>query len=487
MATQDLTGEGPTLSAPLGIATINAPDLRGLAACVDDAKRAALDADSGPSEPNQYHPLRGRLEAVRGKLPPLYQDTFVDPFVRVLDRIGEAGFSRILVRDPQRESSAGLMLDIAQAILQQGEGFARDATDAFQEVVSDLYDGFLSAEDRRGVKAPDRGVIAPLVKWGNPDFGPYTWPVDATQSFQVKAAVVSMPPANRRMGVLAWAALGHETAGHDVLHADTGLQPELTDELRRRLAPLGQGLDDYWADRIDETSSDVMGILNMGPAAGIGLVGYFRGLNAAFEGSPSLRNEGSEDDPHPVDILRGFLAAETVSLLSFTGKTKWAKAILDETLKDVRQIVIAGSPIAVDLARKSARTVAETLVAYKAAKLERHALGDIQNWRDTDERKVRRIRQVLRDGEPLPNALSGGTYAAHVVAASVLESLSDGARSASVFQRMIAALKLMHDGNASWGPLFVQHPGDLTRDLFYVRRRRENGISTSEAQITASS
>ena len=31
-----------------------------------------------------------------------------------------------------------------------------------------------------------------------------------------------------------------------------------------------------------------MGILNMGPSAAIGLVGYFRGLNSAFSGDLAL-------------------------------------------------------------------------------------------------------------------------------------------------------------------------------------------------------
>ncbi len=108
------------------------------------------------------------------------------------------------------------MLDIAQAILQHTEGYNKKATDAYQEVVSDLYDGFLSAEDRRNIKLPDLAVIAPLVKWGNPKSGPFTWPADCTTEFGVKTAIMNLPPANSQCGILAWAALGHETAGHDI-------------------------------------------------------------------------------------------------------------------------------------------------------------------------------------------------------------------------------------------------------------------------------
>ena len=35
-------------------------------------------------------------------------------------------------------------MDLAHAILQNGEGYHARATDAFQEVVSDSYDGFLA-------------------------------------------------------------------------------------------------------------------------------------------------------------------------------------------------------------------------------------------------------------------------------------------------------------------------------------------------------
>lgn len=467
----------------LGIATVNPPNINGIAAVTEDARVAGVDSDPGPAEPRQFHALRGRLEAVRDKFPPIYQDSFVEPFIKQLDKLGESKFTQILLKDPNREGSAGMLLDAAQAILQQGEGFAAQATDAFQEVVSDLYDGFLSAEDRRGVKAPDRGVLPPLVKWGNPDFGPYTWPVDATASLGLAAGVVNLPPAQIRGGIVGWSALGHETAGHDILHADNGLQPELAEEVRKQLASLGHGLDEYWADRIDETSSDVMGMLNMGPAAGIGLIAYFRGLGAAFGASAKLRSTGPEDDPHPADILRGYLAAEVVSLLSFTGHAKWSRLILDETTKDLGRIVIAGREITPDVARQSARAVAKTLVQYKAESLEHHSLGDIQNWRDKDELRVRTLRVALRTAVQLPADTLADTYAAHAVAAGVIESLSDGSQIPQVFARMIAALKAMHDKNPSWGPLFVTHPGSIRRDRAYYPQRAAESAANDIATV----
>jgi hypothetical protein len=429
--------------------------------------------------------LRGRLEAARTKLPPLYRDEVFRPYAQTLNSLGPSQFIEILLNDPARERTAGLMLDIAHAILQNGEQFQELATDAFQEVVSDLYDGFLSAEDRQGgIRPPDRGVIAPLVKWGNPNFGPYTWPVDATENLGVGAGIVSLPPAHARRGLLAWAALGHETAGHDILRADTGLLGELTQAVRRALtdAGTGKGLPNYWAGRMDETASDIMGILNMGPAAAIGLVGYFRGLNDAFGGEPRLRTIGLASDPHPVDILRGYLAAAAVRILSFSGAEAWSDEIerqidadtqgqtirIDVRVENRGDVIDRGTVLTQDEARNSAALVAQTLVTHQATSLEMHSLGEIQDWSNNSELIVQRLRQVLNSPIDLPDDLASGIFAAHIVAAATVEAISKDAVIPLIFDRMIALLKIMHDKNPSWGPLFIAHPGDLYRQRSYM-------------------
>ncbi|OPY74173.1 MAG: hypothetical protein A4E62_00030 [Syntrophorhabdus sp. PtaU1.Bin002] len=439
------------------------PDITNLRKCIDDAKKAAMDGDTGPKDPTDYSQLRGRLEACREKLPPLYREAVFKPYAATLDELGQSGFTKILLRDPERESDAGLMLDIAHSILQNGEGYKETTTDSFQEVISDLYDGFLSAEDRQGVKPPDKGTIPPLVKWGRPDFGPYTWPVDATSVFGLQAGVVNLPPANAKRGLLAWAALGHETTGHDILYADTGLLQELATKVRKALEEknVGQGLPEYWADRIDETASDILGILNIGPSAGIGLIGYFRALNEAYTGEGRLRNDGPEDDPHPADIIRGYLAASAVGLLKFSGANGWAKVIQAETEKDLTRIRLGGAVVSPEDARQSAGIVASTLMRSKMECLDNHALGDIQDWRDHDETITKKLRAILTSANQLPKTYAKGLYAAHVVAAAVTAALSKDGDVDLLFSRMVTILKTMHDGNASWGPLYVAHPGDI--------------------------
>ncbi|UFS70593.1 hypothetical protein LPW11_00005 [Geomonas sp. RF6] len=448
------------------------PDISNLEMCIEDARKAALDGDAGPEAPTDYNDLRRRLDACKDKLPPLYQDVAFKPFKAALDSLGQGGFTKLLLQDPSKEGAAGLMLDIAQAILQNGEGYNERATDAFQEVIADTYDGYLSAEDRQGVKPPDNEVVAPLVKWGNPEWGPYTWPVEATASFGVRVAIVNMPPANARRGLLAWSALEHETAGHDILGADDGLQPELKGAVYAALVKrnIGHGLPAYWASRIDETASDIMGILNIGPAAGIGLIGYFRALNAAYGGHPGLRNDGPADDPHPADIVRGYLAASTASLLKFDGAGEWAKVIEAETEKDRTTIRLEGTVITPEEAKLSAQIVADTVVNARMCTLENHALGEIQNWYNHDETIARKLRTVLTTANQVPTRYVCGYYAAHVVAAAVTAALAKGGDVDLIFERMQTILKVMHNSNPSWGPLYVSHPGNITARLAYVPR-----------------
>ena len=438
--------------------------LAGLPACVDDARLAALSSVNAPPDPTFFASLRQRVEWASVKLAPAYRLAVAEPFLRLLDGLGPGGFARVLARDPERQGAARLLLDVAQAMLQQGEGYQARATAAFQEVVSDLYEGFLSAEDRRGVKPPDHGLLPPLVRWGSSEAGPYTWPATATESLGVKAAVVSLPAANSSAGLLAWPALAHETAGHDVLAADDGLRDQLASVVRERLLAekMPPAVADYWSERIDETAADVLGVLNMGPAAAVGLVGYFRALNGAWRGTPSLRNVGRAEDPHPADIARAYLAAETVRLLSFDGAARWADRLVAEADRDLGRVWLGNAAVTAGVAKTSAAVVARAVVRTRLDALEGRALGEIQNWRNRDEAIVGELRRELRDGAaagPSPGAGMKGAFAAHAVAAGVYEAAEGTSSPAKVMQRMVGMLAEMHQRNPAWkasrGPLMA--------------------------------
>lgn len=445
-------------------------DISNIKKCITDSKKSWILTEQGPSDPTNYSELMGRLENSRLKLPVLYRESVFDPFFSKLQELGEIGFNSILLNDKKRDRDAGVMLDIAQTILQNAEGYNQLAIDAFQEVVSDLYDGFLSEEDRRGIKKPNHMTIAPLVKFGLPELGPYTLPVEvARNAFNVQTTIVSLPPAHTKFGLLGWATLAHETGGHDILNADDGLLKELSIIVNEELQRKGfkDDIPEYWSSRIDETASDVLGILNMGYAAAIGLIGYFRGIEESFGREPKLRNKSGAKDEHPVDILRGYLAASTVRLLSFTGALEWGKIIEDETNKDLLEIKIGDKIISSEVAKKSAEIVAKAIAETKLTSLENHSLREIQDWGDIDEGLVIQLEGILNTANKLPVFIESGMYAAHVVSAAVVSALSREADLDMIFSKMLIILKMMHSSNPSWGPLSIRHPGDAFRHMLY--------------------
>ena len=455
---------GSTASDPAPVAAVAARSsadpisLAGLAACVAEARAAAASPLTSPPDPTFFASLLARMEKASLKLPEAYRAAVAEPLRRALDGMGPGGFARILAVDPGRTGPARLLLDLCQAVLQRGEGYQARATAAFQEVVSDLYDGFLSAEDRRGVKPPDHGVTPPLVRWGPAETGPYTWPARVAATFDVGAAVVSLPAANASGGLLAWPALAHETAGHDILEADDGLREELARAVRKevRSARIDPAVGTYWAERIDEAAADVLGVLNMGPAAAVGLVGYFRALNGVWRGTSSLRSAGAAEDPHPADIARAYLAAETVRLLSFRGAGPWADRLLAEADRDRDRIRFGDLPVTPEVARASAAAVARAIVSTRVRALEGKSLGEIQDWSDRDEAVVAALRPAMREtgARPPGERYAKGAYAAHAVAAAVYEAVAGGANPSRVQERMVAVLDAMHLRNPTW----VGHP-----------------------------
>lgn len=443
-------------------------DISNLSHCVDDIKQAVAKEQTVQLFSSNYAKLLSDLHSasIRNSFPPIYQQQVFDPFLNYMTQLGASGFNSIFSSsfgNPEAEFLQAIIPDICEAILQNGTHFIAPSTNAFQEVVNDLYDGFLSQESRvsnetgQPIKPPDLGVLPPLVKWGNPDAGPYTWPADATGELHIHSAIVSLPPAHLNRGLLGWSALPHETCGHDILHADNGLIDELADVVYKGVlaGTRDSFLANYWKQCIDETASDVLGLLNTGPTTGIGLVGYFRGLM----GGP-LRNVGAMPplDTHPVDILRAFLAAHVVSQLSFAGAKEWSEAIKSEAQKDLKTIYLVDARkrytrLSTDKAIHSAEIVGDVIINTKLKSLENHSLKEIQDWTDADQKIVDTLAAELRAGSTLTSEFkTNDFYAAHVVAAAVQEALKAGSNIQTLFDRMIGYLDVMHQYNTLWNP-----------------------------------
>src|SRR5262249_3913405 len=75
----------------------------------------------------------------------------------------------------------------------------------------------------------------------------------------------------------------------------------------------------------------------------------------------------------------------------------------------------------------------------------------------------------FRTAVDLPTDATPRIFAAHVVAAAVLEALAANGNIPVLFERMVGILDAMHKANPSWGPLFVRHPGNLFRQRAFLR------------------
>lgn len=466
---------GALVLSTTGFLQATLPDFSNMNNCIYDVRKARNNSPpvmTFDSYMENYKKLLADLNATLPQLPYVYQQTAARPLIQFLQNLGEKKFLEIFsTSNPTDDQTAALqqiLPDAALAIL-SFEGNPSQGINAFQEIVNDLYEGFLSDESRVSkqtcmpIKPPDYGVIPPLVKFGNEDDGPYTWPADSTKELLgMGCGIVSLPPGQLVGGLIAWSSLGHETGGHDVTHADAGLLDELAQKVHDALMKQFNStpLADYWASCIDESSADVLGYLNIGPSFGPGLIGYFRGL-----GNGKLEVVGSTEDPHPIDLLRGYLGASVVKRLHFKDACSWSQAIIAETCKDNGTLQLEDEngnlvpfPVSFSDAVQSADIVAQVIMRSKLDTLQGHSLQELQDWTDDDQSIVDNLVAAFKMNGGLPASLQGpGFYAAYVVAAAVQAALQNGAKIYHLYKEMVSFLNQMHLSNPTWSKMPTSH------------------------------
>lgn len=456
----------PVLAVSLMLEAVD-PDISNLNNCINEVRLANLNPPVVPTfdiYKRNYQKLISDLQIATPSLPFVYQEAAAKPLIAYLQRMGPVQFFNLFNGSPTDALSQSLIQIIPDAVLSVlfHNTVNVQGVNAFQEVASDLYDSFISEEKRvsaqtgRPIESPTYGVIPPLVKFGNAESGPYTWPCDATmQLLGMRCPIVSLPPAQLKGGLLAWVSLGHETGGHDVLHADAGLLQELAQKVQSAVLAKFQSplLATYWSDCIDETASDVFGLLNMGPGAGIGLIGYFRSIRDG-----KLASIGFKKGPHPIDLLRGHLAAAVVKRLNFKAAAVWSRILTAETNKDSLGYLqltdpngLLAFPTTLDVAVASVDVVAEVIMKSKLTSLQGYSLQDIQDWTNDDQAIVKTLIKSIRVNGALPANLQGpGFFAAHVVSASTLAGLRANSNISAIFNDMLAYLQTMHNQNPTW-------------------------------------
>ncbi|MBW8890581.1 MAG: hypothetical protein JF616_22740 [Fibrobacteres bacterium] len=378
---------------------------------------------------------------------------FVLPFIRYL-RSYQERTGRFPFKKPHVET-------LYETIVQHGLDEA-ESLRPMQEVMNDLYDGFLSEEDRKaagGINPPDPHFLPPLAKWddgGEPPF-PFTVDKEAIAIYGVKSTVISMPRAFSGGCIFGWASVAHETCGHAILGAYPGLHLELKSQVKNSLAHdlkgLGraEALSQYWEEKFEEGVSDALAVLNLGPAMAIGFIGAFRGQRGGYLAANgfSRKNERLSakpgEGPHPSDFFRVHLLVAMVGNLRFSGKEYWMRALRAEIEKDFPgglDIGFGDMLVSKKLARVSAETFSRVLATSPMESLGGHALGKLQNWNDSDETNVSEVREMLRDGIPAGMEMKRSLYAAHALAAAITQQASRDNRTPKemIFQRLMQIL-----------------------------------------------
>lgn len=321
----------------------------------------------------------------------------------------------------------------------------------FEAVISNLYRSFLSAQQRTDVNLPLIQTVPPLATFApSPDQGPFTLPADAVKDMiGVPIGVVSLPGSYREHPLL-WPSLAHECAGHDVLHADPGLLKELAAGVAM-LPHLPRGVGRLWAGWMDETASDVYGLLNVGPSFAFSLAAFFSALRASGSRrgaklgpiSNVLTVQGNAPaDVHPVDLLRVYVAIGATSqliALSATAKTNWLtqlNALAQEAGGGVSTIDVVDvqtrsvvQRLPLDPMAEAAKAVGAFIVTARLAALGGHSVQDIETWDDLDERASQTIRSASAAGTSLVNLgddaqLLAGTTLALLDKASAYDTIT---------------------------------------------------------------
>jgi hypothetical protein len=415
--------------------------LASLYECVIDGVGALTSSDRWPTAPTDWRSAALRIERARPVIPPLYRSLVVEP---LRPHLWTAGASA--------GEDAHLLPIVASGVLQRAEGFLPEQTWALQEVVSDLYDGFLSVEDRQGIKTPDHDVPAPIVHWGSNEGGPRAVTSEMLDPLGIKAGVVTLPVGSARAGLIMWAALSHEACGHDVIGGDEGLVEEMQRAVAAELWSHGFGSRaHYWSSRVHEVVSDVVGVLNLGPTAVLSTIALLRAMEWRATGVPTLgmRTQGG----HPAALLRGWLGAAVVEGLRFKDARQWAAVLRNEVQADG-----VGVPD-IELEIGAATLVGQVLAYHPRVGLAGHPLADIQNWYDDDDARAQDLARRLRLGEWTTSGLDDATYATHVVAGALLAAAQWG-WPRRVQHGMQQVLVQMHVANPSWNQQATVHPGD---------------------------
>jgi hypothetical protein len=366
--------------------------------------------------------VRKLLAQGRPYLPTSFRNGYDQPLDAHLDTV----FARLTTASQGLD--AATLETLAGAVYQQGDKTLHRPLHRFLAVVSNMYRSFLDDRKRANLQIPMKEVLPPLAMFqSDPRMGPFTITCETVAELTGGTLGVVSLPHTFADHPLLYGSLAHECAGHDVIHADEALMPQLQAQvygLFQSGYPEWMGLLwDYW---MDETAADIYGVLNMGPSFGYNLALMLAAFIAQASGgnakAPRLRTQSLPDargmlDPHPTDILRlSAVAGAVETLVALSGSTRSAYvqrlSRLSEALGGGAETVdLAGfartrnglsqnfqdsAPIAV--MREAARQVGAMIATARLAALDGRSIQDVETWDDADENAAMSIAGRLEAG-----------------------------------------------------------------------------------------
>jgi hypothetical protein len=231
----------------------------------------------------------------------------------------------------------------------------------------------------------------------------------------------------------------------------------------------------YWRHRIDETASDVCGVLNLGPASGFGLALLLLPLR-----NHKLLNSLPTQDVHPFDPLRIILAADVlrgIRELDFQTCEGYADAlenvvdeygsnaqdegfILHSKTKNGHYLEAA---IPYEGMRETVKIVADVISSTRFKSLENHSLSEINTWTNSDEILVQRIvDDLLNNNDPSIDIGPDDqvVYAAHLLAGGII-ALMKNTKIDTVSENTINSLVRLYENNPVWKGFPTHFRGDV--------------------------
>jgi hypothetical protein len=470
-----------------------------------------LDIDLTGTVPGIRPPLSSEI-SVRGAiakgapfLPHVYRQDFYTPLDAALPHVFEKLTQEVKSRQKTPADMTERLEQIYAAIYQHGPGTTKVNGSAelrrFLAVVSNLFRSFTDRDKRASAGVKLVTATPPLAFFqSDSEQGPYTIESDLMQQLLgVGIGIVSLPATYRAHPVI-WASLSHEVCGHDVIHADEGLLPEMVAAVRSLLAPGGfaprKQLDGaalnalIWSYWMDEAAADVYGVLNMGPTFPLNLAAFLSAYRARIAvdihqqprpAAPRVETDAlpREAEPganrledHPVDILRLYLAIGAIEALSDLNATARADyvasvtAVADMIAGGATEIRLEGiidngpadkipvkATIPLPEAAAAAREVGKMIASRKFKALAGHSIQEIETWDDADEAAAQAIAASVAKG----GSIAGHGDDAQLLAGATLALLQSPALYRQTQALLDAALDDSYRTDPIWGALAPDH------------------------------